>query len=519
MKRLPVGIHDFKKLIENDYLYIDKTRYLHKIASESTPFFLSRPRRFGKSLTISKLYYLFKGEKQLFKDTYLYDHWEWKKYPIIKISMSELETESIQTIKLGILLKLKEIAEEYGVHIEQTLVKYAFAELIYKLAKTEKVVVLIDEYEKPILDHLQEPKKADEIRKVLRSFYGTLKDSDSYLRFTLITGITKFTKTGVFSTLNNLVELSMNSEYGSMFGYTQQELEQYFEDYLEIGTSRLKVSREELLKKIRDYYNGFSFDGEHFVYNPFSILNFFLEYEFNNYWIESGASSFLVEYARKHSLKPEEYLNTYMRKSMLTTYEIEQAPPINFLVQSGYLTFKGKDQELGYLIDYPNKEVRDAFSELILLGSYEIPENKNDLLRGNIIKGFREKDFDAVFQEMKRLFSAIPYVLFEKKKEGEKEEFWNARNENFFHTVILTLLWSCALDVKAEEMTNRGRSDIVIEYSEDIYILELKTGSAERALTQIKKKGYPEKYRDRQVTLIGIEIDAERRTLGKYIQG
>ena len=503
MKKLPIGIQDFKKLVEGDYIYVDKTKFIYELASSSTPYFISRPRRFGKSLTVSTFFYLFKGEKELFEGTYIYDKWEWKEYPVIKISMTEINSTDAYSVERTLLLKLERIYEEYGLKVRTDDIVVRFSDLVYELSKREKVVILIDEYDKPILDHIMEPEIAKKVREILRLFYSTIKDLDPYLRFVFITGISKFTKAGIFSSLNNLNDITIDREYSQMMGYTQEELERYFEGYINKVSEELRATRDELLEKIKHYYNGFSFDGENFVYNPFSILNFFSKRRFDNYWFESGAPSFLVEYIRENKVKIDDIIGEYVNSYDLTTYEIENAPPSIFFVQSGYLTFKDRNEKKGYLLDFPNKEVKDSFSKLIMLGTYGL-ENKivNDI-RDNIIDGLEARDFGKVFEELKRLFTMIPYNLF-----GD--------SESYYHSVILTLLYACGLDVKAEEVTNLGRSDIVLEYGEDVYVIELKKATVEECIRQIKEKGYYEKYVGRKVNLVGIAIDEEKRNLGEY---
>jgi len=520
MKSLPIGKQDFKEMIESNYLYIDKTKYIYELAKLSTPYFISRPRRFGKSLTISKLYYLFKGEKELFKDTWIYDKWDWKEYPVIRMSMSTITTNDKEEIKTLLLSMLYKIANKYDVEIESNIPGYALLELMENLhEKTgEKVVVLIDEYEKPILNNLFDKEKAKEIREIFKNFYDILKDSEQHMRFLLLTGITKFTKTGVFSTLNHLMDLTISSKCSEMFGYTQEELEYYFKDYIEKAINQLNTSKEELLKQIKEYYNGFSFDGEHKVYNPFSILNFFFENKFQNYWIDSGASSFIINYAKNNQIKPTEIVNRYIQPDTLTTYEIESAPPESFLLQAGYLTFKSRHENLGYLLDYPNNEVRRAFSKLLMLGPLNQEENLKNHLIENLFEGLENRDFEQIYNEMIKVISNIPSNLFEKKKtKYETEKQYTRKQENYYHSIILTLLYSAGINVKAEELTYRGRSDLTIEYKDDVYIIELKLDKAEKALQQIKEKGYHHKYKGKNIYLIGIEIDADNKILKEYI--
>jgi hypothetical protein len=317
-----------------------------------------------------------------------------------------------------------------------------------------------------------------------------------------MTGITKFTKTGVFSALNNLNELTTDEKYSEMFGYTQEELDNYFKEYIDDISIETKTDRSEIVAKIKEYYDGFSFDGEHFVYNPFSILNYFSKRKLKNYWMQSGSPSFIINYAKLHMLDPENYLHTYMQEDMLTSYEIESAPPQSFLVQSGYLTFKERRENLGYLLDYPNKEVQNSFSGLILLGTFGMSEVTKSSIATEITMGLDKRDFGRVFEQMNRMISAIPFNLHDKK-------------ESYYHSVMLTLFWACGLNALAEERTSRGMSDLVLNYRGDIYIIEFKKDKATVALEQIKSKGYGKKYGT--ATLIGIEIDADAKSFKKYV--
>ncbi|BBE30239.1 hypothetical protein OSSY52_03800 [Tepiditoga spiralis] len=290
--------------------------------------------------------------------------------------MSEMSIKNEEELEYGILLRLRlrEIGKEYGVEINETIIKYAFSELIQKLSRKEKVVVLIDEYDRPILNHMNDG-KAEVMRNILREFYVVIKDSDPYLRFAILTGITKLTKTGIFSSLNNLNDVTINKKYSQMMEITQEELKEGFKDHIEETTKELNLNRKELLEKIKEHYNGFSFDGIKSVYNPYSLLKFFDVQEFKNYWIESGTPQYLIEYIKKHKVQTEEIIGEYVTETSLTTYEIENAPPIVYLIQSGYLTFKEKHEYLGYKVDYPNKEIKESMSELLLTGTYEIEEN------------------------------------------------------------------------------------------------------------------------------------------------
>ena len=521
MKRLPIGIQDFRYMIENNYLYIDKTKYLYMLKDQGKFYFMSRPRRFGKSLTISTYDCMFSGEKELFKDTWLYDNWAFEPQPVIRLNMSELDTRDEERAEENIIYLLDELYATHGITKDTGMMKMAFATLIKRLYEKygKRVIVLIDEYDKPILDHLDDHEMAEKIRTVLRTFYSTLKSSDAYLDFVFITGITKFTKVGVFSTLNNLDDISTWDEVSQMLGYTQEEIERDFEPYFEKCESGMAMNRQELYDSIKLHYNGFSFDGKHFVYNPFSILNFLNKQTFDNYWVESGSPSFIVKYAKRHDIQPDKFLGKYVQKTVLSTYEIEEAPPVSFLIQAGYLTFKDYKQDEGYLIDYPNKEVRDTFSELLMISQYNHDFQEANDIREEIRQALKNRNFERLFEQMRRTFSNIPYTIFEPRKKDEAAETERAyieRLEGFYHAVILTMFWAAGVNVRAEELTALGRSDLILEFEKDLYIIELKKQPPEVSLKQIREKEYGVKYSDRKLYLVGLEIDDEIRNVSNY---
>lgn len=517
MKKLPIGIQDFKYMIDENYLYIDKTKYLYMLKDRGKFYFMSRPRRFGKSLTVSTYDYMFRGKKELFKDTWLYDNWDFDPKPVIRFSMSELDRTDEKTIEESLIFKMEQLYEVYDIPIKTRNMKLMFSDLLEKVGKQKRAVVLIDEYDKPILDHLHDVEMAEKIRNKLRLFYSSLKDADPWLDFVFVTGITKFTKVGVFSTLNNLQDISTNIRYASMMGYTKDELEHYFEGYIAAGMEQENQTYEAFMARIKEQYDGFSFDGRHFVYNPFSLLNYFDAYEFENYWMESGSPSFIVKYASSHNIAPDKLLGNYVEKDILTTYEIEKAPPVSFLLQAGYLTFKAYNKDYGYLIDYPNKEVRDSFSKLLLLSEYKMEPNESNDIRKNITKALMTRDFELLYKQMCRTLSNIPYTLFERKRKvNEDEADFIVRQEAFYHAVILTMLWSAGVKVKAEELTALGRSDLILEYGNDVYIMELKKQSPEVSLKQIEDKNYAGKYSG-TLYYVGIEIEDKKRNLGNWL--
>ncbi|OOC35961.1 ATPase AAA [Thermosipho melanesiensis] len=510
MKKLPIGVQDYREIVEENYVYVDKTKYLYDLMTSGKFYFLSRPRRFGKSLTISTLYYIFKGEKELFRGTYIYDKWDFKEYPIIKLDMSDNTLSTYEKFLESLHNKFNELYSKHGLQATTDDLPTMFGNLITELnAKyRERVVILIDEYEAPILEHINNKKEAEKIRSFLREFYKKIKTKDEYIKFVFMTGITKFTKTGVFSALNNLNDISLNKKYSQMLGYTQEELEYYFKEHIEETAREIGMGKEELIENLKEYYNGFSFDGRRSVYNPFSILRFFEEREFKNYWFESGSPSFLYEYIKGRKVTYEELVKYPVSAMDFTTREIEDANANIFFAQAGYLTFKdvrryGFEEE--YILDYPNIEVRNSFSKLILEANYGVEKEKIKEVNREIIKSLEKNDIRRMIEEIKRIISSIPYNLHR----GE---------ERYYHSLIYTIIASAGVNVTAEELTSIGRSDIVIEERGKVYIFEIKIDKGAReGIRQIKEKRYYEKYVGKEIYLIGIKISSKERNIEEYV--
>ena len=346
MQKLPIGIQSFEKIREGNYFYVDKTEKILQLIENGECYFLSRPRRFGKSLTLSTLEAMFQGKVELFKGLYAE---EWVKEqaknpnPVIKIDMSSLGAyESEKELKIALLDCLNEIIDDYNLNVElKENPSRILLKIIKKLYKQfGSVVVLIDEYDKPITDNLNDLEKAEKMRETLHLFYIVLKGCP-YIKFVMVTGVSKFSKVGVLSGLNNLNDISMDEAYGDIVGYTQKELEDNFGEWIEKASKKLSMNREELLNKIKEYYDGFSFDGETRVYNPFSVLNFFDKNRFKNYWYVSGSPTFLRNYLLNHRIKnPDKYEEMTVAENFADKREIESASVESFLYQAGYLTIK-----------------------------------------------------------------------------------------------------------------------------------------------------------------------------------
>jgi len=371
MKSLPFGVQDFGDLIAQNCLYVDKTRQIAAMVDEGKYFFLSRPRRFGKSLLVSTLKALFEGCRDLFRGLWIEQREEWTTYPVIHLDASLIPHDTETRLKSGLLEFCQQIAEQYGVEVRSQEYDAAFAELIRRLSQQtgNNVVVLIDEYDKPILDALPDLTAARRQRDILKNFYEILKGSDPYLRFVFITGVSKFSKVSVFSGLNNLRDITLSPHLATLTGYTQEELERDFDEHLQQALAQNHLTRAALLAEIQRWYNGYSWNGADRVYNPFSVLNFFAEQQFGNYWFASGTPTFLLNLITNQQYETTEFENKRVPELIFSGDDLEQMNVFALLFQTGYLTITAKERDYAgatYTLNYPNFEVKQAFLTMLL---------------------------------------------------------------------------------------------------------------------------------------------------------
>jgi len=502
MKKLPIGISDFKELIQGNYIYVDKTEYIYKLVKTGKYYFLSRPRRFGKSLLISTIEYLFKGEKELFRGLYIEDKWEWSKvYPIIRIDFAkdiksgkDLKEKTYQEIRKNYIWNKEEIPRE--LKDESILLE----ELIMRVSEKEKkqVVVLVDEYDKPILDVIEDKKEAAKVRKELKALYSTLKGLDRYIKFVIITGVSKFSKVSLFSGLNQLEDISLNKEYGNICGYTQEELEYYFKEYLE------GLDKEE----IKEWYNGYNFLRDK-LYNPFDVLLYLRNREFDSYWYKTGTPSFLIKLIKEKQYEVSELEGKIVRRNSLEKFDIEEISIEAIMYQAGYLTIKEvyqKEYGQEYKLGFPNKEVKISFNENII--ELIVKEEIRNRIADKIIEILKKENIDKLKEELEILISNISYMYL--------------REESNYVVAIFSMLYSTGLNVITEDNTSKGRIDLtVIVEKKKVYIIEFKVVSKEeekgKAIKQIRDKGYYKKYLNyERVYIIGIELDKNKKEIANY---
>ncbi len=506
LKKLPIGIQTFEKIRDKkeNYIYIDKTKEALELIEGGGYYFLSRPRRFGKSLFLDTLQDIFEGKKELFEGLYIYDKWDWEdRYPIIKFGFSgnrnlkELYSvieHNIDSNKEHLEIDCKKV-DDYAV---------CFANLIENAYKkyNKKVVVLIDEYDKPILDNLDQIEVAKASREVLKRLYTQLKESDKYIKFVFLTGVSKFSKASIFSGLNNLEDISLNPNYGTICGYTQNDIETDFKELL-VGVD---------LDELQKWYNGYNFLS-HRVYNPFDILLFIRNHhKFNNYWFKTGTPSFLIKLFKEQSYNLATFENLLVGEELLESFDIENLSLETVMFQSGYLTIRdterlGNDQF--YYLGFPNIEVKKSFNDYIL-SAYFVQPSKKAKVQFDLYKAMQRRDLDSIQTILKSLFASIAYNNFTNNK---IENY-----EGFYASVVYAYFAGAGFDrIVAEDVTSDGRIDLSVFLDDMLYIFEFKVNQ-KGALAQIKEKNYPQKYETKfsDIFIVGVELDSESRNVVHY---
>lgn len=505
VKKLPVGIQTFSEIINGGYLYVDKTARIHRMLQSGKYFFLSRPRRSGKSLTLSTIKSIFLGQGELFKGLWIEEQWDWSRVqPVIHLSFSGIGYHALG-LTAAIEAELRLLGEQLGISLQEAGIDRLFAEFIRKLAERGKVVLLIDEYDKPIIDYLDDIEQAKANQQILKTFYSVIKDSDPYIEFLLITGVSKFSKVSIFSELNNLTDLTLNRHFADLTGYTQAELEMAFGPYMAETERLLALTRDELLIQLRHWYNGYSWDGRTFVYNPFSILSFFLQTDFRNYWFETGTPTFLVKLMRQEWRY--ELDNLTVSEQTFSSYDIEHLSAIAILFQTGYLTIKARRDFGLYTLDYPNAEVKESLLAYLIadLRNDQPPFTKPMVIQ--LYEAFNANDMARVINLIKSIFKNIPSQIFQAKAEA------------YYHSLIYLVFFYLGQYTQSEVNTNDGRLDCVVQTPSHIYILEFKLDkSADAALRQIKEREYAAKYASdpRPKVLLGINFSREEKTVDDW---
>ena len=511
-RNYPIGVQSFEKIRKDNYVYIDKTRYVYRLAKTGSYYFLSRPRRFGKSLLISTFQAYFAGKKELFEGLDIEQlEKDWTTYPVLHLDLNARNYEDENSL-LEELNKHLEIWErEYGSHYGDRAPEERFFHVI-RLAyeKTgQRVVILVDEYDKPLLQAINNPELTENYRQTLKAFYGVLKSADRYLRFVFLTGVTKFSQVSVFSDLNQLNDISMDFSYATLCGITPNELTAVFEPEIHQMAQRNQSTEEEIVNEMIRQYDGYHFhpDGEG-VLNPFSVLNAFDKLEFGNYWFQTGTPTFLVELLKKSDYDLRLLIDGIEAPaSSFTEYRMNTDNPIPLIYQSGYLTIKEYDKEFrNYMLRFPNEEVKYGFLGFLLPFYTTLPGEERGFYIGKFVQELRQGNIDAFMTRLRAFFADFPYEL-------------NAQTERHYQVVFYLVFKLMGQFVDAEVRSATGRADAVVKTPKYIYVFEFKLdGSTEQALQQIDDRGYliPYTADSRQLVKVGVNFNAEKRNIGEW---
>ena len=529
MMKYPIGIQSFEKMITEGYCYVDKTDLLYQLVKEGAIYFLSRPRRFGKSLLVSTLKNYFLGKKELFKGLAIEKlETEWKEYPVFHIDFNGSNFTVPGTVEKKLEGYIAGWEAQYGKSTYLTDVGDRFAYLLKQAHEQSgrRCVVLIDEYDKPILDVLdtgikgeqEETLLEDRNREVLKGFYSVFKAADDDLQFVLLTGVTKFSQVSVFSGFNQPADISMDIRYEALCGITQEELEHYFAGPISDMADREGISKEEMTGLLKRQYDGYHFSEKMTdVYNPFSLLNAFASGSIRDYWFRSGTPSYLIRLLAHTDENLDELTGKYYDPQEFIDYKANVEKPLPMIYQSGYLTIKDYKPRRGtFLLDFPNNEVKKGFVSLVASDYFKPQrENVNSWIQ-DLIDALEEGDTDKLHKLFTSFLADIPYTMRRKQDERERERY-------FHYTFYLIFRLVSVYTVYTEKEQSEGRVDCIVETPDYVYIFEFKLdGSADEALKQIEEKGYARPYASdrRPVYKIGVSFSSQTGTIDDWkIQG
>ena len=509
--KYPIGIQNFEEIRRNGYVYVDKTRWMWKMIDEGKYYFLSRPRRFGKSLMVSTLEAFFSGKRELFKGLYADTvEWDWLQYPILHLDLNTEKYDSVEALNVAIERALRRWEKKYPPDMIEKTIAGRFESVIEAAySKTDRqVVILVDEYDKPLLQAIGNAPLQEEYRNTLKAFYGALKSCDRYIKFAFLTGVTKFGKVSVFSDLNSLEDLTLLPQYAGICGISEDELHKQFDESVQLLADANNITKDECYSKLRK-----DFDGYHFalntpgMYNPFSLLGTLKNQTFRDYWFETGTPSFLVYQLQKTNYPLEMLTREELFEDTLNSIDIMDENPLPLLYQSGYLTIKDYDKEFGtYLLGFPNREVEEGFVKYLVPFYSPNKVEKPQMFIANFVKDIRQGNAESFMRRVEAFFAGGDYQVAGKM-------------ELYLQNTLWALFRLLGFYVDVERHTTDGRMDILMQTPGYIYILELKVDqSADVALRQIEEKQYAAPFASDQRTLykIGINFSSETRRMTEW---
>ena len=521
--KYPIGMQSFSDIRENGFVYVDKTAMVYSLATEGKVYFLSRPRRFGKSLLVSTLEAYFEGKKELFEGLAIEKlEREWKRHPVFHVDFSVGRFTEPGVLEQSINRSLSKWEGQYAVEKSSDDSGIRFLDIIEAAHRQtgQKAVVLIDEYDKPILDVLdtgifvedngRKLSLEDHNREVLKGFYSTFKAADPDLRFVLLTGVTKFSQVSVFSGFNQPKDISMSAEYETLCGITQEELGNYFDAEIDAMAAKNRYSKEEMYDKLKSHYDGYHFSEDLTgMYNPFSLLNALSEKRLDDYWFKTGTPTYLMRLMNHFHEDLDEMTDKYYKASAFADYKADVERPLPMIYQSGYLTIKDYDRDMRtFLLDFPNDEVKEGFVSLTAANYFNVGDDIDSVIQ-NLVISLKRNNLEAFRTHLTSFLASIPYSMRRKENERERERY-------FHYTFYLIMRLISVYTVYTEKEQSQGRVDCIVETGDNIYIFEFKLdGTAEEALKQIEDKGYAKPYAGgkRKVYKIGVSFSSATGTV------
>ena len=506
-RKLPIGVQTFREIREEGYYYVDKTPWIGRLADGAKYYVLARPRRFGKSLLLDTIKELFEGSEELFRGLAIHDQWDWNvRWPVVRLSFGAGPFDEPGMAAEDAMAQLHAIEREAGIEGRYDTASARFDHLLEALHERSgrRVAVLVDEYDKPILDVLDKPEAAKANQSFLNGLYSTIKSCDAHIQFTLLTGVTRFSTAGIFSGLNNLINITLDWRYSAICGFTEADLDSVFAPELP------GLDRDE----IRRWYNGYSWRGDEKVYNPFDVLLLFRSREFKAHWFETGSPTFLVETILRRKVNAATLEDRLAGDALLSAFDVDHMATEALLFQTGYLTITGEEHDEGttvYRLGHPNHEVRRSLNgSLLAAGDPEVSVEAEGL---RLRRALRSNDFEAVEALFRAFFASIPYEWYTKND--------IALYEGYYSSVFYSYFAAAGLDVRVEESTNQGRLDMAVLYHGQVYLFEFKmvdeTPKGE-AMRQLRERGYADKYRrpDWPVHLVGVEFSRQDRNIAAF---
>ena len=513
MAKFPIGVQHFQRLREEGFLYVDKTERIYRLITTGVAYFFSRPRRFGKSILVSTLEAIFQGKRKLFSGLWIdQTDYEWKEFPVIHLDLSTAVSSSPEALMTSLQEMLKEVALKYNIkEIQRPFPSFTLSALVTELSKRASVVILIDEYDKPLVHHLDDRKLVEKNRDVLRDFYATIKSLDKYLHFVFVTGVSKFSKVSLFSGMNNLKEISLYDAYADLLGLTEKEIDTYLLPDIQTIAEQQGTTEKHILSLLKTWYNGYRYGlSSHVpkVYNPLSVFSYLDQGKLANYWFTSATPTFAIELIKNRSFPISDFENGVIAgKEIEASHEIDTIDIATLLFQTGYLTIGDYNEKTGdYFLKFPNEEVRHSFLEHLL---HAFSEKQPFEIHGLLFKlsdFLKTKDLENFFNVFNVFLASIPHQIH---KEAE----------SYYHSLLYLFLKAIGFRVEAEVSTSLGRIDMVLKTNHAIFIFEFKINrTAEEVLQQILSKNYQKQHslNGRELILVGVNFDTSSRSLNQW---